>query len=719
MTGYDRRGFLRMLGGTAALSMLGASIARAADIDPHYRTGTIEDVDHIVILMQENRSFDHYLGTMRGVRGFGDPRPLVLPSRRAVWYQEQGPEQGGGVVVPYRPTPVDGQPLGLTSFEDIPHDWDSGHEAFNGGRYDRWVRSKDYVTMAHFEDDDIPFHRRLADAFTVCDSYHCSLNGWTDPNRYYMWTGCVDARGRGGGPVIDNYDAKTSPARRWPTYPERLEQHGVSWKVYQDVGRGLTLDQAWGWVEGNACIGNYGDNSLLHFEAYQEARPGSALYEKARTGTRIDRGEGNLPDFDGLFSILRSDVQSGRLPQVSWIAAPEIFNEHPISPPNYGAWYVSKVIDALTSDPAVWSRTALIITYDENGGFFDHVVPPYPPENAGQGRSTVSVAEEFYHGPDGLPGPFGLGPRVPAFVVSPWSRGGWVCSEVFDHTSLIRFVEQRFHVREDQITPWRRTVCGDLTSAFDFAQRTTDLPPLPSTAAYLPPQCQEKEVGLPRPDTSELPQQETGLRRARALPYDLEAHALVRDGELRLSFSNHGRAGAAFHVTSHTGDYGPWTYTVEPDRELTDTWRPAGAYDFHVHGPAGFLREFAGNPAQGRPEVEVTARHRTDEEDGCLALRLTNRTGAAVRLTLHDAYRDQDDTVELAAGEQILHRLDCRDSHRWYDATITSDLDPAFRRRLAGHVETGRPSTSDPAFGQTLLRAGRTGPTTARPSGHG
>ncbi|MCY0932471.1 phospholipase C, phosphocholine-specific [Streptomyces sp. H27-H1] len=695
MAGIERRDFLKAVGGAACLSMLTGSIARAAEIEPHYRTGTIEDVEHVVILMQENRSFDHYLGTMRGVRGFGDPHPLLLPSGRPVWFQ-QGK---GGTVLPYRPEPVKGQQLGLLPFSDPEHDWDSGHRAWNEGRYDGWVKYKQQFVMAQLTREDVPFHHALAEAFTICDSYHCSLNGWTDPNRYYMWTGCVDATGRGGGPAILNYDAKTTPARTWTTYPERLERHNVTWKVYQDIGRGLTRQQAWGWVDDNACIGNFGDNSLLHFRQYENARPDSALYRRARTGTRIDHGDSDTPpDFEGLFSLLRSDVQGGRLPQVSWIAAPEIFNEHPVYPANYGAWYVAKVLDALTSDPEVWSRTALIVTYDENGGFFDHVPPPFPPENPTQGKSTVSVEDEHYDGPDGVPGPYGLGPRVPTFVISPWSRGGWVCSQVFDHTSLIRFIERRFGVHEPQITPWRRTVCGDLTSAFDFTRRNDSLPALPSTDAYLPPQCKEEGVDPQPPENARLPRQEPGLRLARPLPYDLAADCRLSPGQLHIDFTNQGGSGASFHVTNHQGTYGPWTYTVAEGSALSDNWKVAGAYDFCVRGPNGFLRRFTGHGTHPAQQVNVRASHSTDD-DGQLVIHLTNHGTRPQRIALIDAATQHTTYLSVPAGMETVHRIGCQSTHHWYDVTLTwGDQNHPQTYHLCGHIETGRPSTSDPAF---------------------
>ena len=235
----DRRRFLQIAGGTVAATALSSSVARAATIAPAVNTGTIKDVEHIVILMQENRSFDHYYGSMRGVRGFGDPHPAVQPNGQTVWNQDG--------VLPFHPTAAN---LGLQFIEDLPHDWTTTHDAYDNGAYDQWVQAKSNVTMAYLTRDDIPFHYALADAFTVCDNYHCSLLTSTDPNRYYMWTGYCGNDGTTGsagptGPVIDNAEKGYD----WQTYPERLQAAGVSWKIYQDAGLGLTKAESWGWTE--------------------------------------------------------------------------------------------------------------------------------------------------------------------------------------------------------------------------------------------------------------------------------------------------------------------------------------------------------------------------------------------------------------------------------------------------------------------------------------
>ncbi|MBA5220355.1 phosphocholine-specific phospholipase C [Streptomyces griseoaurantiacus] len=684
MPEVDRRRFLQLAGATAGFAALSGSIERAAALPAHHRTGTLEDVEHIVVLMQENRSFDHYFGSLRGVRGFGDPHPVTLPGGKSVWHQPDA--TGDGVVLPFRPEADD---LGLAFLQDLPHGWNDGHAAFAGGRYDGWVGAKSATTMAHLTREDIPFHYALADAFTVCDAYHCSLLGSTDPNRYYMWTGYTGNDGRGGGPVLGNDEA----GYRWTTYPERLEKAGISWRIYQDVGDGLDAEGGWGWIQ-DAYRGNYGDNSLLYFDQYREARPGDPLYDKARTGTDARRGE-------GFFDRLRADVTGGRLPKISWIVAPEAFTEHPNWPANYGAWYISQVLDALTADPAVWARTALFVTYDENDGFFDHVVPPFPPGSPAQGASAVDAGADVFPGSASLvAGPYGLGQRVPMLVVSPWSRGGWVCSETLDHTSIIRFMERRFGVHEPNISPWRRTVCGDLTAAFDFSRRDTGAVSLPDTEGYRPPDGLRHPDYVPTPPaTGRLPRQEPGTRPARPLPYvpHVDASAERGAGSLTLTFSSGPHAGAAFLVTSGGAEEGPWTYTAAPGRPVSGTWDRAeakGAYHLTVHGPGGFLREFAGTARKGAAAPEVTARH----TDGDLELTFTGGAAGTLRYRLAGA-RGGARTFRVRAGERVRHRVPLAASRRWYDLTVTVDGDPSFRRRFAGHVENGRAGVSDPALG--------------------
>jgi phospholipase C len=693
----DRRDFLKLLTTSAAAAAFPASIARALAIPANDRTGTIEDVEHIVFMMQENRSFDHYFGSLRGVRGFGDPRAVRLPSAKSVWHQPDA-SNPDGYVLPFHP----GAPnLGLQFLQDLAHDWTSTHAAWNDGKYDQWVPNKGTTTMAHLTRSDIPFHYALADAFTVCDAYHCSLLGPTDPNRYHMWTGWVGNDGSGGGPVIDNAELGYG----WSTYPELLQKAGISWKVYQDVGDGLDAPDFWGWT-GDAYIGNYGDNSLLYFFQYQNAVAGSPLAEGAKVGT-------NILNSGTLFDMFRQDVLNNQLPQVSWIVAPEAYTEHPNWPANYGAWYVSQMLDALTANPEVWSKTVFIWMFDENDGFFDHVVPPTPPQSRTEGVSTVGTTNEIFLGSSSYPvssypaGPYGLGARVPMIVISPWSKGGWVNSEVFDHTSLIRFIERRFGkqypgITESNITPWRRTVAGDLTSAFNFVSPNDATVPLPSTLAYEPPDNNRHPDYVPTPPTSQaLPVQEPGTRPARALPYELHVHGEVNasQGGVQIFFRNSGRAGAAFQVRSGDGLTGPWTYTIGAGDEASDTFGASGdaSYDLSVFGPNGFLRTFAGSLLPGSANLTVKATYDCNSEG--IALEIHNHGSSDVRVSISDAYSGKATTHRLEEHANFTYYSELHRSFGWYDLTVGVDSDPSFQRQLAGHVETGRDSTTDPAIG--------------------
>jgi phospholipase C len=691
MSQSDRRTFLKLIGTPALAAALPLDMSRILAIPAHNRTGTIADVEHIVILMQENRSFDHYFGTMRGVRGFADPRAVMLPSGRSVWHQPNG----SSVLLPFRP---DVENLGQTFLPDPPHGWSDTHAAWNAGHYDRWVPNKGVTTMAYHTRRDLPYQFALADAFTICDNYHCSLMGPTDPNRYHMWTGWVGNDGEGGGPVITNAEAGYD----WSTYPERLQRAGISWKVYQDVGVGLDAAGFWGWTE-DGFIGNYGDNSLLYFHQYQNALAGTPLADRARTGTNI-LALGREPD--RLMDILRTDVSRNRLPQVSWIVSPEAYSEHPNWEPDFGAWYVSQVIDILASNPDVWSKTALFVTYDEEGGFFDHLVPPTPPQSRAQGLSTVEITNEIFPGDAGhASGPYGLGIRVPMIVVSPWSRGGWVNSQLFDHTSLIRFLEARFAIDapdliETNITPWRRAVVGDLTTAFDFKTPNSGrLPALPATASFKPQDLERQpdEVLVP-PAVGAVPRQESGIRPARALPYALEVNGqLQSDGSFEIEFRNTGEASVVFQVRSIDGIPGPRTYTVEPGKQLADTWTlSAGSpgHDVSVYGPNGFFRRFKAGLA-GPNRIDVKAM--TDENASHMMLQIANRGARTVVMSIVDNYRCRTTGLPLNPSETESIDSPLARTAGWYDLVVTVDSD--FEYHFAGHIENGRDSISDPALG--------------------
>lgn len=686
----DRRSFLKMAGAPALAAALPLNLDKVLAIPANNRTGSINDVEHVIILMQENRSFDHYFGTMRGVRGFADPHPATLPSGKSVWHQPNGT----GELLPFRPEVPD---LGQTFLPDPPHGWNDTHAAWNAGRYDDWVANKGVTTMTHHTRADLPYHFALADAFTVCDSYHCSLLGPTDPNRYHMWTGWVGNDGKAGGPVITNAEAGYD----WSTYPERLERAGIPWKVYQDTGLGLNAAGYWGWTS-DPFIGNYGDNALLYFHQYQNATPGTPLADKAKTGTEIKTQN---RDPEALLADFREDVKHGRLPKVSWIVAPEAYTEHPNWEPDFGSWYVSQVVDILASNPEVWSKMALFITYDEEGGFFDHVVPPTPPQSRAQGLSTVPTTNEIFPGNADHPaGPYGLGVRVPMIIVSPWTRGGYVNSQVFDHTSLIRFLEARFahgnkDLVESNITPWRRAVVGDLTSAFDFKHpNTSRRVTLPDTDDFKPEDLTRQPDEVPVPPTDQrLPAQERGVRPARAIPYTLHADGHASETAFGINFKNTGKATAVFQVRSAGSAAEPRSYTVEPGKHLTDSWDFETDFDLSVFGPNGFFRSFKGT-RQANLAIETAY----DERDNEIALKVRNLSSKRAKVNVRNGYTSQVTKLTLDPGAADVKRWTLSRTRGWYDLAITVQDDSQFTYRYSGHLENGQDSITDPAMGGLL-----------------
>ena len=690
----DRREFLKLLSAAAAASAFPASISRALAIPANDRTGTINDVEHVVFMMQENRAFDHYFGTLRGVRGFGDPRAVKLPTGNSVFYQPDATNRDG-FVLPFRPNAAN---LGRMYLLDTPHGWNDTHAAWNGGVYDQWIPNKGEASMAHLERQDIPYHYALTDAFTICDAYYCSVLGPTDPNRYHLWTGWVGNDGdhkAPHGPVINNAEIGYD----WQTYPELLQAAGISWKVYQDVGTGLDAADFWGFTD-NAFIGNFGDNALLYFLQYQNAPDGGPLALKARTGTNILKS-------GTLFDTFRTDVLNNQLPQVSWIVAPEAYTEHGNWPSNFGAYYVSQMLDALTANPDAWSKTVFFYMFDENDGFFDHLVPPTPPRSREEGISTVGTTNELFEGVEGsdypperfVAGPYGLGVRVPMIVISPWSKGGWVNSQVFDHTSLIRFLERRFGVMEPNITAWRRAITGDLTSVFDFASPNAAVVALPDTSSFQPSNLNRHPDYVPTPPAHQaLPQQEPGTRPARPLPYELQADAQVNASNVQVSFRNTGKAGAVFQVRSGDGQSGPWTYSLGAGDATSDNFAASGGrYDLSVYGPNGFLRSFAGGFGGGNANVAASTIY--NSQSGAVALVLQNRGSSAVNVSVFDAYSGQTQARLLQPQQSVTFVSTLQASFGWYDFTVTVNSDPGFRRQLAGHVETGAASMSDPAIG--------------------
>jgi phospholipase C len=450
----------------------------------------ITDIDHVVILIQENRSFDHYFGSYRGVRGFSDPSAA---------YQQPYPGNTGsaptGVLLPFH---LDTTKTNAACTHDITHDWVPQHQSWNNGAMDGFVTSRlaidandAVLAMGYYTRADLPYYYAAADAFTLCDNYFCSVMGPTDSNRLYTMAASIDPDGKNGGPLLQTLIANRLAfygKLTYTTMPEQLQAKGISWKVYTSPDQSL-------------ITGLDSDNVLPYFKNFQDTT--SPLYKNAFG-----------PQFPTDFV---SDALSGNLPQVSWITASVISSDHPPSPSLFGENTLTAIVAALTANPVAWAKTVLFATYDENGGFFDHVAPvTAPPGTPGEYVTVPAVPDPTVEGNPAITGPIGLGFRVPMLVISPFSRGGFVSSGLFDHTSILRFLETRFGAEVPNLSAWRRATVGDMTSAFNFSKPDMSIPSLPSTTdalAAILTECVNDLAGftaiqLPTPQA--MPTQETG-----------------------------------------------------------------------------------------------------------------------------------------------------------------------------------------------------------------
>ena len=721
----NRRSFLKkaalIAGGISLWETLPASIQRAMAINPAPGS-TYLDAEHIVFLMQENRSFDHALGTLQGVRGFNDPRAITLPGGLPVWLQTNAK---GETYCPFR---LDMKGTKATWMSSLPHSWESQVDAHHEGRMDKWLDAKkgDYpaipMTMGYYTREDIPFYYALADAFTVCDQHFCSSLTGTGPNRLHFWTGTIRSEGSAAAPAnVRNEEVDYGAWAHWTTFPERLETAGISWKVYQnEIGLDSGLKD-----EADAWLGNFTDNPLEYFTQYnvqfspthiawlkqavldlhavenktpeqqkklaemiaelQQYTPEAykalsdqqkSLHERAFTTnsghpdyrdmdtmTYDDAGVKRpvaVPKGDVLYQF-RKDVDEGVLPAVSWLVAPERYSDHPSSA-WYGAWYVSEALDILTKNPEVWKKTIFIVTYDENDGCFDHVPPfvaPHPHRaDTGKVSKGIDTAPEYVTIEQELKkvtvrhareSPIGLGYRVPFLVASPWSRGGWVNSQVFDHTSSLRFLEhfaqQKWNktIQETNISAWRRMVCGDLTSVFrpyngepiaqpSFLDQRAVIESI-NKAQFkaLPTDYKRLDKASIAQAASFIPRQEQGTRPSSALPYELYTEGQVDKHQPVFVLQMHAgnkSVGAPFNVYA-PGNYlqttlplnglvpgsttptmlpvKAWSYAVAPGDTLTETFPlssfEGGNYHLRVYGPNGYFREFRGNA--DNPELDV------------------------------------------------------------------------------------------------------------------
>jgi phospholipase C len=653
MANGSRRTFIRNSVVVAGATMLPPAVQRA--LAAPAVAGTLGSVAHVVILCQENRSYDHYFGALKGGRGFNDDHAAtVQKTTRTVFSQA---DAGGSLYTPWR---LNTATTSAQWMGDVAHDLSSGTAAWNKGRNDKWLPAKGMKSIGYFTRNDIPYHYALADAFTLCDNYYCSARTSTNPNRLFMMTGTNDPQGKNGGPATSNgfvYGSLT-----WSTYPEALQAAGISWRVYQEAD-------------------NFDNNALAWFKQFTNLATNSPLYING-IQTRV------LADF-------QNDVMQNRLPAVSWVIAPARQSEHPSGgSPNIGAHYVNQYLQALAANPVVWAKTVFILTYDENGGFYDHAATPNPPPG---------TLDEYVAGVS-----TGLGGRVPTIVCSPWSRGGWISSEVFDHTSILQFLEKWTGVSCPHISQWRRSVCGDLTSCFDFTSSNAAFPVLPNTEQLVSQANAQRTLPAPAAPAANtiMPAYEAGQKPLRTLPYLLNGW-LTQDLAAGRVWTNWGNgpgkhAPLQINLNNFRTD-NPWFYMMAPNSESKDYWSVVtyggGYYDLEMHGPNQFYRRFKGflsaTAWQGQPEPQVRL---IDSGAGKpLSIVFDNSgTSNAATFTVLDRITSgtavsQVVTVPARQSASIAFGT----TSGWYDVQITLNNNATFMQSLVGHVE-GVPGITRP-----------------------
>ncbi|MEZ4340123.1 MAG: alkaline phosphatase family protein [Sandaracinaceae bacterium] len=377
--GYDAGPIARIPESEAAANRTacayGPGAFPAETIGEEYPIGDDIPIERFILLMQENRSFDHYFGTMPGVEG--------IPA------EASNPDAMGNPVVPFH--------TDAYCVEDVSHSWNGSHRQYNGGAMDGFVVTNDPMgerAMGYLDGSDLPFYWNLAQTFAFSDHHHCSVLGPTMVNREFYMGGSSVGRTTNG--AID--DSRVSG--EYNVFME-LDRVGIEWRVYYE-----SVPAIWGAYPGYA----------LHPRRRDRARPIEELWD--------DLAAGDLPPV--VYVDPRFEAAGDRT-----VAT----DEHPPANPQFGQAWVRQLVTAVMASP-IWRETAVVFTYDEHGGFYDHVPPPdacgpgdYPPDGAGD-----FAADEFER----------YGFRVPLTVISPWSRAGYVSDRVTDGTSILRLVQARF-----------------------------------------------------------------------------------------------------------------------------------------------------------------------------------------------------------------------------------------------------------------------------------
>ncbi|HEY4267954.1 MAG TPA: alkaline phosphatase family protein [Galbitalea sp.] len=688
-TGVSRRRLLQGAGVAAAAVAVTAGVKVAtvsaepggpveeADYTiPTGFTGTMADLKHVVILMQENRSFDHYFGQLPGVRGFNDKQALNFQDGTNVFQQR---DAAGAIHTAQQ--------------DDSTWGTDHSFTTLNGRRWNTWVQEKGAESMNYHSPAYMSFYWSVASQFAVGDQYFCSILGPTDCNRKYHWSGT--SNGEVGNSDESNYD------RNWITAAEQLQLAGIDWRMFSDNSGSGTGGRA---AYRSDWFGDYGDNELKYFKgldpngvAASDPRltPGTGLIWRANAQYYAAGPASSVaPNNDSaqnLEYVLKDFIAACEpdadfpLPKVSWVTAPYGWCEHPSADSQHGERYAARILQALQDNPELWNSTLFIVNYDENDGKFDHVLPPYAePGTANEytsGKEQINVSNFVTTGGS----PIGLGPRVPLIMVSPWTRGGWVASEVFDHTSIIKLLETwagylGTPFTSPNISAWRRSVVGDLTSALDFAH------PQIGPVTFADPVA---EIAVT-----------VAADQLKHRPLPFQGHAtLVEDraaGTVTATMNVDGPAGKALSFQVFPDKYlafsnTPFTVVAGGTKQYVwDATKTDGKYAFTIYSNDGFVRSFAGQivPSTERdlgiPRVNV---------------KLTKGAGAKIAITLdndgRESVRYQLVANDFAGGTQVIHvaggastEFDWPTQDGYYDVIITADTGNGWTQRYAGRVAT-------------------------------
>jgi phospholipase C len=337
-------------------ALAGASLALDAGLSHIDAAAAASNpISHVLVACQENRTFDEYFGYYPEAGRYSVP-----PG----YYQPNGQ---GGKVYPYH--------FQSYSTMDVSHSWQAIHSEWDTGKMDGVYTTDGTNAMGYYNGSDLPYYYWLAQNFTLCGNYFCYQLGPTLPNRLALWTGTC------GGNTTNNVQGGQL---NWPTIVDVLDEYSITWKCY-NLGLGT----------GSQPTAAEGYNALAFFQKW--------IVDPRLYYQEID---------------YYNDLKTGTLPQISFLITESIISEHPPADIQMGQQKMQQVITALRQSSA-WKHSALFFTYDEGGGYFDHVAP-----------TQVDA--------------YGMGFRVPMLVISPWVKPGYVSGQLYEHSSVLKFIERRF-----------------------------------------------------------------------------------------------------------------------------------------------------------------------------------------------------------------------------------------------------------------------------------